>query len=206
MNKTHWFSGPVALHCLAVAITLLLILLSGCTPSVTAGFAGGGTYDDATRSYWDETNGRKIRLVQFVCFSRETRGSWPRFTLKMDLIEFAEEGTGYQARFVLRSSPEEWPLDTTVHLLIDKSAHQFALRRIDPKNTTQLSGMSSSDGDVSISTKETQLFRMEATMPSEIFDGITDGSQVRFVFHSGVYPVTFVLEPRQVEQVMEFVK
>jgi len=184
MNKIHF-----------MRISLLsLVALISCTPTLPSNFISTGAYDRSIKEYRDPVTMRTFYSVQLGSESEERIAWGPRFTCKMEVLKSVEsDHVEYTLRFVLRSSPEEWPIEDIAYLFIDKQRFPLQLTHANPRNTAQISG-TAMDGNVSISTNELQLFRIEATVDDEVLSTIQQLSLVSVVFHSGQIPITFKLD------------
>lgn len=175
-------------------ILLLLIPLLGCAPTLPSNFISAGAYDRSIKEYHDPVTLRTIYSVQLGSESEERIAWGPRFTCKMEVLKsLLDDQAEYGLRFVLRSSPEEWPIQDTAYLLIDKHIFPLRLTHVNPRNTAQISG-SAMDGNVSISASEQQVSRIEAAIDEDVFSMLKQLSSVSVVFHSGQIPITFRLD------------
>jgi hypothetical protein len=172
----------------------MTIFVVSCTPQLPSTFISSSAYDRSIRTYRDHVSDELIYSVQLGSRSDEVLANWSRFTAKMEVLKTTVDGReSYSCRFVLQSSPEEWPIRDEATLLVGKEKYPLRLVHINPRNTAQISG-SAMDGNVSISTNELQVLRIETVLPIEAIESIKDNSVVMVVFHSGIVPITFRLD------------
>jgi hypothetical protein len=194
--KRDMRQGLYTMKFISMRIILFAVMVAfmSCAPTLPSNFISAGAYDRSIKEYRDPVTLRTIYSVQLGSESEERIAWGPRFTCKMEVLKSVlDDQEEYALRFVLRSSPEEWPIQDTAYLFIDKHKFPLQLTHVNPRNTAQISG-TAMYGYVSISTSERQVFRIEAPIDNDVFSTMKQISSVSVVFHSGQIPITFRLD------------
>lgn len=160
-------------------------------------------YDGPVAMYTDPLTGQKMYSTCLTSYAEERLLSARRFYLELYLFRMKEDGADkYLMRSIIRNSPAEWPLSSAAYLLVDDLRFPLELEFINPRTLTTVSG-SGIDGDTSVSSSESQLYRVESVLSSEAIEAMTLTSEVSLIIYSGNFPVTFKVTKGELYRVLK---